>query len=101
MELLGPAVDLREVLAEAIGDVTAKYGLRPGSSPAATVAIVRCTSERVEGLVLGDSPIVVFGQDGGVDGCVMGAMTSWSRSCVTGRVSNVGSKPVTGKNSRP
>src|SRR5258708_4428441 len=67
MELLGPGVDLREVLAEAIGDVAVKYGLRPGSSPAATVAIVRCTSERVEGLVLGDSPIVVFGRDGGVD----------------------------------
>jgi Protein phosphatase 2C len=67
VDLLTPEVKLREVVAAAIGDVAAKNDLQPGSAPAATVTIVRWTDAYVEGLVLGDSPIIVFGTDGGVD----------------------------------
>jgi hypothetical protein len=59
--------DLREILAAAIADVTARHNLRPGSAPASTVAIARWGVDVLEGLVLADSPIVVFGTDGGID----------------------------------
>jgi hypothetical protein len=62
-----PRTDLREILADAIADIATKYSLLPGSSPASTVAVVRWRLDFVEGLVLADSPIVVFGADGGID----------------------------------
>jgi hypothetical protein len=69
LELLDadPAADLPDVLATAIAHLAAKHALLPGESPASTVSIVRWRDDHVEGLVLGDSPIVVFGRDGGVD----------------------------------
>lgn len=62
-----PHTDLREMLAEAITYTAAKHNLRPGSAPASTVAIARWGHDFLEGLVLADSPIVVFGVDGGID----------------------------------
>ena len=62
-----PRDDLREMLAEAIADVATKHGLQPQSAPASTVAIVRWGGGFLEGLVLADSPIMVFGNDGGID----------------------------------
>ncbi|MBT2208697.1 protein phosphatase 2C domain-containing protein [Actinomadura sp. NEAU-AAG7] len=62
-----PSADLPDVLATAIDHVSAKHSLVPGESPASTVAILRWDDQHIDGLVLGDSPIVVFGQDGGVD----------------------------------
>jgi hypothetical protein len=59
-----PDGELKELLAEAIATVTGAHGLHPGAAPSSTVAILRWTGERVEGLVLADSPIVAFGQRG-------------------------------------
>ncbi|WP_395108341.1 protein phosphatase 2C domain-containing protein [Actinomadura sp. SCN-SB] len=69
LELLDatPDADLPDVLATAIDHVAAKHSLIPGQSPASTVSVVRWTAEHLQALVLGDSPVVVFGQDGGVD----------------------------------
>ncbi|GAB3585162.1 protein phosphatase 2C domain-containing protein [Amycolatopsis endophytica] len=60
-ELTGDG-DLPAVLRRAIAGVANAEGLRPGLSPSSTVAIVRWTAERVDSLVLADSPIVAFGQ---------------------------------------
>jgi hypothetical protein len=62
-----PRTDLREILAEAITGLAAKHNLRPGSAPASTAAVARWGADFLEGLVLADSPIVVFGTDGGID----------------------------------
>lgn len=59
-----PHADLGEVLAAAIAAVARAHGLRPGESPSSTVAMLRWNDERVDGLVLADSPIVAFGQTG-------------------------------------
>ncbi|WP_020668662.1 protein phosphatase 2C domain-containing protein [Amycolatopsis nigrescens] len=59
-----PLADLGELLAAAITAVAAAHGLRPGKSPSSTVAMVRWTPDAVDGLVLADSPIVVFGEAG-------------------------------------
>jgi hypothetical protein len=52
--------DLRTLLAAAIAAVAADHGLVPGSAPSSTVAILRWTDDVVDGLVLADSPVVVF-----------------------------------------
>jgi hypothetical protein len=52
--------DLPTALADAIAAVTAEHRLVPGSSPSAAVAVLRWTDDRVDGLVLGDSSLVVF-----------------------------------------
>ncbi|MDQ0377792.1 protein phosphatase 2C domain-containing protein [Amycolatopsis thermophila] len=54
--------DLRTVLRRAIAGVADAEGLQPGRSPSSTVAILRWTADRVDSLVLADSPIVAFGQ---------------------------------------
>ncbi|AXB46600.1 hypothetical protein [Amycolatopsis albispora] len=59
-----PEADLAAVLAASIAAVAEENGLRPGESPSSTVAIVRWTADRLDGLVLADSPIVVFGRGG-------------------------------------
>jgi hypothetical protein len=62
-----PDADLREILTEAIADIATKHSLQPGTAAASTVAIARWGCSFLEGLVLADSPIVVFGTDGGID----------------------------------
>ncbi|GAA1980636.1 hypothetical protein [Amycolatopsis minnesotensis] len=64
-----PEGDLADLLAKAIAGVAAQHDLRPGNAPSSTVAIVRWTGDRVDGLVLADSPIVAFGRvgSGGTD----------------------------------
>ncbi|MBB2933583.1 hypothetical protein FHX82_000603 [Amycolatopsis bartoniae] len=57
-----PADDLRLLLSDAIAAVAGMHGLHPGASPSSTVALLRWDDERVDGLVLADSPIVAFGQ---------------------------------------
>lgn len=59
-----PQADLAVLLAESIADVARREGLKPGHSPSSTVAIARWTDDRVDGLVLADSPIVAFGPSG-------------------------------------
>jgi len=55
-----PDADLGEVLAKAIADVAGAHCLTPGNAPSSTVSIVRWSEDRVDGLVLADSPIVAF-----------------------------------------
>ena len=55
-----PAADLRSALAAAITDLVTEFGLVPGASPSSTVALVRWTPDRVDGLVLADSPVIAF-----------------------------------------
>ncbi|MFD7118519.1 protein phosphatase 2C domain-containing protein [Streptomyces sp. NPDC059922] len=62
-----PNADLREILEGAIGAVTARRGLVPGESPAATVAIARLRDDQVEALVPADTPVVAIQRDGSVD----------------------------------
>ena len=59
-----PAADLRSVLADAIKDLVAQFGLVPGAAPSSTVAMLRWTPDRVDGLVLADSPVIVFTRNG-------------------------------------
>jgi hypothetical protein len=56
-----PEADLSDVLAGAIAAVTAEHRLRPQRSPSSTVAAVRWLEDRVDALVLADSPVVGFG----------------------------------------
>lgn len=55
-----PDADLADLLAAAIKTVARDHGLVPGESPSSTVAVVRWSATRVEGLVLADSPVVAF-----------------------------------------
>lgn len=57
-------LDLRTILADAIAAVTSEFRLVPGSSPSSTVTLLRWDADRVDALVLGDSPLVVFTADG-------------------------------------
>ena len=57
-------LDLATVLADAIAAVTSEHRLVPGRSPSSTVTLLRWTGPAVEGLVLGDSPLVVATDDG-------------------------------------
>jgi serine/threonine protein phosphatase PrpC len=50
---------LARVLAQAIGDIAAKYGLVIGRAPSTTVSIVTWSAEDLEVLVLGDSPVIL------------------------------------------
>lgn len=59
-----PDAALTDVLAAAITALADSHGLRPGASPSSTVAILRWTEDTVDGLVLADSPIVVYTVDG-------------------------------------
>lgn len=57
---LGRPHDLATVLGDSIAAVTSAYRLVPGSAPSSTVTLLRWDTETVEGLVLGDSPLVVW-----------------------------------------
>lgn len=59
-----PTMDLADLLAAAITAVVREHSLVPDQSPSSTVALLRWTDETVDGLVLADSPIVVFTEDG-------------------------------------
>ena len=59
-----PEKDLGDVLADGIRGVAAAHGLVPGASPSSTVAMARWTSDRVDALVLADSPVAAFGSGG-------------------------------------
>ncbi len=61
-----PSVSLTGVVATAIRRTTTACGLKPGHAPSSTVSIVRCSTETVDVLVLGDSPVYVS-QGGQVD----------------------------------
>lgn len=59
-----PSTDLADLLAAAIKTVARDHELVPGRSPSSTVALLRWTDTTIEGLVLADSPIVAFTDDG-------------------------------------
>ena len=59
-----PGADLSDTLAAAIRSVASTHDLVPGSAPSSTVAIARWTEDRVDALVLADSPVVAFGSAG-------------------------------------
>lgn len=59
-----PDADLADLLAAAIKALARDQGLVPGESPSSTVALLRWNDRVVEGLVLADSPIVAFTEDG-------------------------------------
>lgn len=59
-----PVADLGDVLGDAISRVAVEHGLVPGESPSSTVAMLRWTADRVDVLVLADSPVVVFTDTG-------------------------------------
>jgi hypothetical protein len=52
---------LTDLLATAITTVNKNHGLTPADSPATTVAIVRWTTDKIDVLVLADSPVITFG----------------------------------------
>ena len=64
---LESTVDLRTVLADSISAVASAFRLEPGGSPSSTVTVLRWGRGVVEGLVLGDSPLVVVRRDGGIE----------------------------------
>lgn len=51
--------ELPAVLADSIAAVSTEHRLLPGSSPSSTVTLLRWDGEQVDGLVLGDSPLVL------------------------------------------
>jgi len=59
-----PDTDLADLLAAAIKAVARDHDLVPGRSPSSTAALLRWSDTEVEGLVLADSPIVVFTAEG-------------------------------------
>jgi hypothetical protein len=65
--LADTGLDLPTVLADSIATVTSGHRLRPGRSPSSTVAMLRWAPDRVEGLVLGDSSLVVFSPGGAAE----------------------------------
>ncbi|MFF4755296.1 hypothetical protein ACWD5R_41105 [Streptomyces sp. NPDC002514] len=54
----GPDADLRQVLEQAISRIVQEHGLVAGTSPAATIAIVRLYGDTVDALVLADTPVI-------------------------------------------
>lgn len=63
-ESIDSVADTRVVLADAIGVVTAKLNLSPGSAPSSTVAVLRERGDAIEAAVLGDSTIMLGFTDG-------------------------------------
>jgi hypothetical protein len=59
-----PTADLADLLAAAIANLAAAHQLVPGASPSSTVALLRWTDTHVDALVLADSPIVAFTDEG-------------------------------------
>jgi len=59
-----PTADLRALLSKTITALAQEHGLTPGSAPSSTVAILRWTEDQIDALVLADSPIIAFTQQG-------------------------------------
>lgn len=59
-----PEQDLAAALEASIGLISRCNDLVPGHSPSSTVAMARWSEESVDVLVLGDSPVVLFPDDG-------------------------------------
>ena len=59
-----PTADLRAVLSTAITDLAREYALVPGDAPSSTIAMLRWTGDRVDALVLADSPVIAFTHTG-------------------------------------
>jgi len=59
-----PTGDLRALLSKTINALAREHLLSPGSSPSSTVAVLRWTEDRIDALVLADSPIVAFTRQG-------------------------------------
>ncbi|HVV23826.1 MAG TPA: hypothetical protein VHF06_30610 [Pseudonocardiaceae bacterium] len=55
-----PGGDLRDLLADAIQALVDDHGLVAGEAPSSTVSVLRWDDDTVDGLVLADSPVVVF-----------------------------------------
>ena len=55
-----PDGDLKQLLADAIAALVDEYGLVAGAAPSSTVSVLRWSEDVVDGLVLADSPVVVF-----------------------------------------
>ncbi|WP_053739568.1 protein phosphatase 2C domain-containing protein [Nocardia sp. NRRL S-836] len=60
--LLDAETALTDLLAQAIANLAERHDLVPGDSPAATAAIVRWNDEKIDALVLCDTPVVAFGR---------------------------------------
>lgn len=60
--LINDTDPLQDVLATAITNLVTEHDLVLGDSPSATAAIVRWTEQRIDALVLCDTPVVAFGQ---------------------------------------
>jgi hypothetical protein len=63
-------LDLADILYQAIAEVRDRHNLASQPSPSTTVSVIRWNSEHVDGLVLGDSPIIVELTGGGTDALV-------------------------------
>jgi hypothetical protein len=61
------AADLKDVLAQAIGQAARELDLRDGSCPSSTVAILRAAGGQADLLALGDSSIFFDAGDGAVE----------------------------------
>lgn len=59
-----PGADLADLLAASIRVLARENGLTPGNSPSSTVALLRWDERQVDALVLGDSPVVAFADNG-------------------------------------
>lgn len=62
-----PDADLRHVLEQAISAIAREHSLVAGSSPAATVSIVRHRGETIDALVLADTPVIARTVGGDLD----------------------------------
>jgi hypothetical protein len=60
--LINDTDPLTDLLAEAITNLVRAHDLVPGDAPSATASIVRWTDDRIDALVLCDSPVVAFGR---------------------------------------
>lgn len=59
-----PDADLADLLAASIRALARQSGLIPGAAPSSTVAVLRWNDRLLEALVLGDTPVVAFGNGG-------------------------------------
>ncbi|MEV0061260.1 hypothetical protein [Nocardia sp. NPDC050718] len=65
---IAQGTELVDVLEGSLARTVEALGIQPGLAPSSTVALVRFGSETVEGLILGDSSVIVGLRDGTVIG---------------------------------